>query len=752
MAAPYSLAKTFNAWQGLDLRSSDITRESVHATALLNCDYRKTGAMNKRKGAKSRAELAGGNGLFTYLDLDTVTGAQVEKLISVSDTLHVLSKGTLTLNYTGSETAYCNVYPTAGEYFLDLYEDNTRVLNFSLGVGYDEAGTITIADLKVAIDALVDFSCTITGDDTRPAAFLDIKENLTIDTSADINFYEWEDSALPTGLSTPLSNLESNKSDPLFENATFANMNGVLYVASRYTDLHKYDGTRFYKAGLPSMPDPSLALNGAGNVPGTPEYIAVYRYTDAKGNIITGIQSQPVSIAAGGSQVDVTLDNIEHGSGFDTDGSIVIELYRNKSGGLRYFLVEEITNDPTAPTQVYTDNKIDDDLGVAFIEPLKSHGLPPRMSYITTYQGLLVGTGNPEDVNNVYYSDIDSPEYFPAESNAFLIESNRGDKNTGIAPLGNALFIFRENSIHQVLGNLADDTFSTDYYGNAQIGTTSHHSISEVNGFLMFLSRKGVFALNQNNQEIEEVSRLIEPLFTDPRNSYDFTRAVSYHWISKDKYLLYLPVLDNNGAATSESRMFCYDYVRQAWIPWGTLNACSGFTLFNDRLWFQENNFSSFGSTITHKLWQFQETGTRFDYADHTAPIEFTYKSHWEHLGEPSVFKKFVRCKTHSLDSTLDDFESDSFTMLFQTELDWVNNVDTQRTLDFGGGQDGWGASQWGLFPWGNERLNSVVTKLKNMKCKAMRLTYSNDTINENILISGIEMEVAATYQRAIKE
>lgn len=754
MAANYNLIKAFNTWRGIDLRSSDITRPADFASDLLNVDYRDTGAMNKRKGYQARLESNGGFGMDTYADINTTTGQVTEKLVVVDSTLRILSEEFLSVTYSGSATAYMDIYLDDNDltFYVDLYENNTRVLNENLGIGIDAGSPVLVSDVVTAISAVTNFSAAAGANAANvPAAFLEVTRNLPLTPTANTVSYTFLTAAdTPSNSPVAFANAQLNKAEPDFENATFANINGALYIATGYDDLYKFDGTRLYKAGLPVANAPVLSLDGGGaEVPGTPTYIIEYQYTDAKGNIITSVQSEAVSITAGGSRVDLEIENILDTSGYDTDSTnLVINIYRNKSGGLSYFLVDTIANSPGSATQTYTDSKVDNDLGFEFIQPIKLHTPPPKMKYITVYQGLLVGTGNRESVNTVYYSDIDSPEYFPSDQNAFEIETLNGDINTGIAPLGNSLFIFKPRSTHQVLGNLADDTFAVNFFGNGRIGSVAHHTIQEVNGFLMFLSENGVYALNQNEQSITEISEPISPLVSGNNLPFIRKKAVAINWLDQDKYLLFMPV-ENNEAATDDSLVFAFDYNRQAWVKWDNINMMGGTALFRNRLYKTERRLNG---TLRYHTYRFYELNDTWDYADHNSPITFTYKSHWENLGEPSVFKKFIRCKIHSLDASLDDFESDSFILLLETEKDWITAVSTSRELDFGGEQGGWGVDQWGIFPWGNERINSQRTKLKQTKAKSMRLILSNSEVNKNVLISGYEYEVASPFRGFIKE
>jgi hypothetical protein len=72
--------------------------------------------------------------------------------------------------------------------------------------------------------------------------------------------------------------------------------------------------------------------------------------------------------------------------------------------------------------------------------------------------------------------------------------------------------------------------------------------------------------------------------------------------------------------------------------------------------------------------------------------------------------------------------------------------------MDFTGGALGWGNSPWNDFPWGDNRLSAIASKLNNKKAKALRLVINNNELNKNILISGYEYEIVVPYSARIKE
>ena len=105
MAGQNSLIKSFFNDGGIDLRSSDLVREPRFASSSLNTDFRKTGALNKRKGYQAKIEDKGGNGLAVYANVNLTSGAITEELLTLDDNLHKISNQTFTVTYTGSDVA-----------------------------------------------------------------------------------------------------------------------------------------------------------------------------------------------------------------------------------------------------------------------------------------------------------------------------------------------------------------------------------------------------------------------------------------------------------------------------------------------------------------------------------------------------------------------------------------------------------------------------------------------------------------------
>ena len=401
----------------------------------------------------------------------------------------------------------------------------------------------------------------------------------------------------------------------------------------------------------------------------------------------------------------------------------------------------------------FTDNIADTALGALYVDPAESREIAPSgCKYSCVWRGIQLLSGNYSNPNTVYFSDIESSEYFPT-LNSFDVSTTSGKEITGIKSLDNALYVFTEDAITVVSGDLSTGAFVVDTFSDEGIGCRAHNTIQEIAGELWFLSSSGVYSVSEKG--LQERSQKIAPEFKITSN-INFDQAVSFHWIDERKFLLMVPVTADNGSGAlytvkATSKIFVYDRFWDSWYQWDNFDFTGGMTEHNDKIYLVDRNVDALNSVKRHTR-KIHDTGLTFDFADHTEPIPFSYKSHWETLGEPSMFKKLRRIKVFSLDASLNDFESQSFTLTTSLENDYAAVTISSITLDFGGGAAGWGSSPWGNFPWGEVRLFALKHKLNQNKTKASRVVFTNDNVNENVLVSGYELDIALPYRKEIKE
>jgi hypothetical protein len=446
LTAPNTLVNSFSNFDGLDLRSSDILRKRTASTSLLNMQYRQTGAMTKRKGWQVHAKANGGYGLHTFRNVNINTGSITEETVTIDDELHKIVSNSFTITYTGSTTATYSMYLNASnnEFVFEVKEGTTVVLTESLGTGL-EGTPVTVSTLVTAINALTDFSAgTITAGGSEAAAFISQETAQSISASGTLVGYNTVTAIdLPGTYTKPFATFFSKKTDSEFENASFAQINDIMYIATGYDALHKYDGTRLYKAGLPKATAPTLlaASTGASFTAGRKlAYRIETEHTDAKGNLIYSEISDIVEVTVDGSgnSINVTYTELLASSGYDTDSSnLKYNIFRSDESAdysaatnSLFYLIHTASHGDTIP---YED--AGDALGAQFVEPIKQRGLPPQCKYIDTWRAQIVMSGSAfttttenagvandvtiNTVDTVYYSDIDSPEYFPEFDNSF---------------------------------------------------------------------------------------------------------------------------------------------------------------------------------------------------------------------------------------------------------------------------------------------------------------------------------------------
>jgi len=430
-----------------------------------------------------------------------------------------------------------------------------------------------------------------------------------------------------------------------------------------------------------------------------------------------------------------------------------------------YYLVEEIPQPANSydsfdiaaftakKTVQFRDYQSDSSLAASepFIVPDKIPGVAPKKCTLSaTYNNQLILSGDPDNPTTVYYSDYDAPENFPQGTNAFNVD----EKVTAIKTVGQVLYIFQQDKIHMMSGDLIQDNFRVSQIASGpEIGTLAPNSLTEVEGSLFFTNKNGVFAVKGN--QIVEVSKLIKKTFTKLKDDLDkrWNRVSAYNWKERDIFVVYIPnkgvasgagafeAVNNGIEGADGSICLAYDYKRDAWFDWTVIRASGGFAFFNNKLYYtylsEVNN--STGVANNGHLVSFEKTasGTLGDcegIADLTTltGIPAKYGTHWESLGDPATPKKFLRLKIYSEDS--DEYGQDwsSTSVTVKQQKDYIKtNLATKTSLTINQV-----AKKWGM------------TKLNGTKCMSCRfLIEHTNPHDEPLVIKGIEIEVATPYR-----
>lgn len=322
MAVNYQFVKRYENLAGVDYKSSNLKFPEQYATALRNIQFTNTGSIEKRKGFQGSLESKGGRGLFTYKTYNKTTGADSVELIAVDSNAWKISESTLTVTYTGS-ASICEmsiVYDsTTSDYRCKIIEGTTEVLNYDLGLGYDEVVPVTVTTLAAAVGALSGFTAVATVG-TMPAAFLDTTVEYNLITSAlSLTTRYWGQLNSP-GTVFPGNSTYAN--DANFENTSGVQLYNILYLSNGYDAVKKYDGQNMYNAGLPT-PASGVAAVGTGGLTGTYNYKIAYLQKDNQANEYEGNVFTSNSVSPVAQGIDVTVANVLAASGYNTNCAVV---------------------------------------------------------------------------------------------------------------------------------------------------------------------------------------------------------------------------------------------------------------------------------------------------------------------------------------------------------------------------------------------------------------------------------------------
>jgi hypothetical protein len=217
------------------------------------------------------------------------------------------------------------------------------------------------------------------------------------------------------------------------------------------------------------------------------------------------------------------------------------------------------------------------------------------------------------------------------------------------------------------------------------------------------LSERGVYLLQYGDRPME-VSDIIEPAFTEDSLSLEFENSRGALDVKRERFYLYVP-----SSVAGNDRIFVYSYYHKEWFVYDGYDATSGFLLYNNDI------FHNDGTNT------YQENNT---YNDNNVAIDAYYKTAWNNRGNPSMTSKFINAILYSL-GTL------NWSCGVKTEIDWIEDVDTDETIDF------------------DSDVRFDQHNLNNNQAYSMRFTFSNAIKNQGMYLTGAEIVVEDTQRKA---
>ncbi len=237
-----------------------------------------------------------------------------------------------------------------------------------------------------------------------------------------------------------------------------------------------------------------------------------------------------------------------------------------------------------------------------------------NMLFMGNFPGVTVATpfGYEPKPSTVYFSEVGLPEHVDP-ANFFEVRTGNGDKISGMSVFQDSLIIFKEGSVHELVGTSPDSLTLRDV--TLEYGCLSGRGIATFENLLWFIDRKGIVQYDGAN--IKVVSDDIEPLL----DTVDKTQMIALH------------VKNSNQVWFGSSNLiFVYDYV------------VGSFTIY-DRLEVDADSGAQvmrYGATLSEvTYWQTGQSyheGARFGmslFTDFGQAITLSFKSRYhKRLGD----------------------------------------------------------------------------------------------------------------------
>lgn len=274
------------------------------------------------------------------------------------------------------------------------------------------------------------------------------------------------------------------------------------------------------EAGFFLFPEtPTLAQNaGAGNLTllGAYQYLAVYSFTDAKGQNHRSAPSAIASVTMTGAnqRVDVTVPTLRVSAkigAFAGAGNLGIEIYRTQASGTVFYRISQQTlNDPTVDTVLVQDTASDVTVGandeVYTTGKVLPHISPPSAKLMESWRNrlFLAGTENPLEV-------WPSNEYATGEGVSFsdaLVVTMEADGGpiTALCEMDDRLLIFKRNAIYALGGNGPTLTGANTYEQPVRVcsfvGAIGQGGVVKTRDGVMFQSARGIYLYNRGGETV----------------------------------------------------------------------------------------------------------------------------------------------------------------------------------------------------------------------------------------------------------
>jgi hypothetical protein len=425
-------------------------------------------------------------------------------------------------------------------------------------------------------------------------------------------------------------------------------------------------------------------------------------------------------------------------------------IWRSEGDGSVLYFAGERPVGGSSGTTSFTDDTADGSLGENLISPDREPDPFPKLSFLTLHQGLIVGSGNPDSPESIYFADALFPEASPLASNNFNVLS--GGKVTALgSDNDDMLAVFKERNYFNIVGDLDSLSFQVLEVAKGEYGCPGHHALVKTNNVLIFPAEVGFKAVSGGALVSDFEDRLVEDFSYNfyeqiPGTEIDSTdedklvykRAVATFNPDTSEYICFVPAESGTPEANgtlvpnTNSQVFVYNFQKRSWYKWSlplANNFAGGLVVYKGGLWGQSRILDT---VVQGQVWKQKTDRNQYDYIDDVTAITKTLRMTWDSLDFPSSFFRAIFLKLYQF-HPVEFLTSFGLTVNEYREYNETTKY-TQATRTFSDTSD---------------RQKRV--KFKTGKASALSLEFVNDTAFEKSLLSGYEYSVAAPYRQEIR-
>lgn len=399
------------------------------------------------------------------------------------------------------------------------------------------------------------------------------------------------------------------------------------------------------------------------------------------------------------------------------------------------------------------DGLPDSQLGEPLIEPDRRPSLFPKLRYLANHQGLIVGSGNPDDPEAVYFEDIISSESSPAATSSFRIS---GSTSSGaVTAIGSdnddMLAVFKEDNYFNVVGDLDSLSFQVLEVSKSEFGCPSHAALVKVDNVLIFPTNNGFKGISGGRLVTDFRDRLIDDLSenfyvqingqaieTADESKFVVKRATAIYDPSTKQYICYIPCesgtpgFEQNRTVNANSRVFVYNKNQDSIVKWTlpvSMNMAGGMAIHKENLyWCARTYDGGRKGQVFHR----RQTGTTYDYLDNLDAISMNLRMTWDSMDAPSDYFNAIFLKLYQ-------FAPEQYVGAFDLSVKEYRNYNESTIYT--------NASR--TFSAANDRQKRI--KFKTGRASAISLSFTNDVAMEKPVLTGYEYEVRNPYMPRIK-